>query len=307
MTQPFIYFMENKAGDEIRIGYTSSAEAGRLWQHKTYGHKLLAVIPGTKEQEGKLHSHFSPYLTGRDRSHYSSDAVFPYVQRLLEYNWASVNEDDAQIMSPQPWALWEPAAVMRPLLDGKQACLFVTEGIKSLITDTWQTPQDIADLCRQALGDSIDLDPASCFEANKRIKARHFYDERYNGLIRDWHGSVFLNPPYGGGRGRKDPLAAQFIEKLIMEIESGRVQRALTVLNLQSVCTLWFPKVRAKAVSHAIYYKRIDFIGPKAKSGSGAKAYSSAKNGTIFSFFGDGKETFEKVFKPVAMVVREVR
>jgi len=78
-------------------------------------------------------------------------------------------------------------------------------------------------------------------------------------------------------------------------------------LNLQSVPTLWFPRVRASAVSHAIYAKRIDFIGPLAKSGTGAKAFSSSKNGTIFSFFGQGKELFQQTFGPHAMIVEEIK
>lgn len=52
------------------------------------------------------------------------------------------------------------------------------------------------ELARLVLG-GIDLDPASCKEANKVVKAAAFFDERRDGLSVSWHGRVFVNPPGG--------------------------------------------------------------------------------------------------------------
>lgn len=302
---PYVYFMISQEGEKIRIGFSKDPSTRRTEEHKKYGYTILAVVPATSEHEKYIHSYFEDYLVGFDKSTYHADTVMPYIMRLLEFHFASAREDDIYVMSMQPWALWAPLALDKPLYDREQACLFVTQGVKSATTDIWQTPSREVNLCREALGGTIDLDPASCFEANERVRARHFYDERTNGLIRDWHGSVFLNPPYGGQQ--KPPIVKKFIDKLNHELESGRVIRAVTVLNLQSIPTDWFPEVRRHAVIHAIYNKRINFIGPKAKSGSGANRFSSAKNGTIFSFFGDGKERFIRTFKDHAMIVEELK
>jgi hypothetical protein len=58
------------------------------------------------------------------------------------------------------------------------------------------TPNVIVDPARQTLRE-IDLDPASCDEANERIKAKHIFTRDDDGFARPWFGRVFLNPPGG--------------------------------------------------------------------------------------------------------------
>lgn len=63
-----------------------------------------------------------------------------------------------------------------------------------------RTPSYIVEPARELLG-GIDLDPASCLEANETVRATQFYSEGDDGLSRPWTGRVFLNPP--GGKLRK--------------------------------------------------------------------------------------------------------
>jgi len=58
---------------------------------------------------------------------------------------------------------------------------------------------------------SIDLDPASNEGAQKNVMASTFYTEKENGLNYEWHGNIWLNPPYGIG------LAKPFMVKLITD------------------------------------------------------------------------------------------
>ena len=59
------------------------------------------------------------------------------------------------------------------------------------------TPPMIVEAARKALG-TIDLDPASCVEANdQRVKAEKFYSAEDNGFEKEWNGTIFLNPPGG--------------------------------------------------------------------------------------------------------------
>lgn len=61
------------------------------------------------------------------------------------------------------------------------------------------TPKEVIEPIRAALGGVINLDPASCWEANKVVKAERYFSPERNedGLTMPWYGSMFCNPPYG--------------------------------------------------------------------------------------------------------------
>ena len=60
-------------------------------------------------------------------------------------------------------------------------------------TNTWLTPLSLI----QALGD-FDLDPCCPTEMPWRTaREMHHYPDMGCGLSREWHGRVFVNPPYG--------------------------------------------------------------------------------------------------------------
>jgi hypothetical protein len=57
--------------------------------------------------------------------------------------------------------------------------------------DEWITPPGII----KALG-KFDLDP--CAPSKRRFEtARHYFTKKENGLLQNWKGRVWLNPPYG--------------------------------------------------------------------------------------------------------------
>jgi hypothetical protein len=109
------------------------------------------------------------------------------------------------------------------------------------------TPDYIVEASRATLG-AIDLDPASCAEAQGVVKAGFWYGQEHDGLRRPWRtrcsigasvgARVFLNPP--GGKLDKvtlEPIkagpglssAAVWWGKLIDEWQAGNVHSAIFV------------------------------------------------------------------------------
>lgn len=100
----------------------------------------------------------------------------------------------------------------------------------SSASQVWMTPDSILWAADACLG-GIDLDPASCLEANARVGAAAWFGK--GGLDKPWHGSVFLNPP-GGIQSRADytskSQAVQWWCKLADEYTLGRVKRGIFVV-----------------------------------------------------------------------------
>lgn len=60
------------------------------------------------------------------------------------------------------------------------------------------TPEYIIEAAREALGGVIELDPASCAEANERVKAKKFYGAGQDFHSASWRcNTMLLNPPGG--------------------------------------------------------------------------------------------------------------
>lgn len=104
--------------------------------------------------------------------------------------------------------------------------------------DEWYTPKKYTDAAREAMG-SIDLDPASTKAANAKVGADEFYTKDDDGLKQDWHGNVWVNPPYSY------PLVEEFVDKAISEYQAGRCDQCIIIVN-NCTDTKWFHKMLSK-------------------------------------------------------------
>lgn len=93
----------------------------------------------------------------------------------------------------------------------------------------WYTPGRYLEAVREVLGE-IDLDPASNAVANKWVQAKTFYTAADDGLSRDWHGRVFMNPPYGK-TSDGDSAAEMFCAKALAEYDTGTIESAIILVN----------------------------------------------------------------------------
>jgi ParB family chromosome partitioning protein len=96
----------------------------------------------------------------------------------------------------------------------------------------WYTPRSIIELARKVLG-QIDLDPASCETANKVVKATRYFTEEDDGLVQEWKGRIWLNPPFDRS------LIVAFTNKLSYEYLAGNVEAAILLCTTANDTKWW--------------------------------------------------------------------
>lgn len=122
----------------------------------------------------------------------------------------------------------------------------------------WYTPAEYIEAAREAMG-SIDTDPASNDIANKIVKAEKYYTIETNGLAHDWHGNVWMNPPYSSD------LITKFIEKL--KEQRGNYEQAIILVN-NATETQWFYEIVKIASAVCFPKSRVKFYMPDGKTGA---------------------------------------
>jgi hypothetical protein len=145
------------------------------------------------------------------------------------------------------------------------------------------TPAAYIEAAVEVLG-GIDLDPASSADANQTVGAAEFFDEDIDGLTRDWHGRVWLNPPYGRS------LTSRFVTKLVDEFDAGRVSAAITVVNAYGFDARWFQPLFRHLLCFTDH--RIQFYG-------GGPTF-----GSLFAYLGPGRRRFARVFAQFGTIVK---
>jgi ParB family chromosome partitioning protein len=151
----------------------------------------------------------------------------------------------------------------------------------------WFTPQEYIELARLVLG-SIDLDPATSAQAQKLIRAEKFYTEKTDGLKRQWHGRVWLNPPFA------QPLIEQFVLKMVEEYAAKRATAAI-MLTHNYTDTTWFHEAAKAAAAICFTRGRVKFYKPDG-------TIASPTQGQAFFYFGDDVPLFVGTFKKVGFI-----
>lgn len=151
----------------------------------------------------------------------------------------------------------------------------------------WYTPKKYVELVRAVLGE-IDLDPASSEIAQKTVKAKKFFTHEDDGLVHEWHGRVFLNPPYSPKE------IASFVGKLCQEFAAERVSAAI-LLTHNYTDSGWFQTAAALASRLCFANTRIRFEDPDGVP-------CSPTQGQAFFYFGKNTRKFERNFAKVGFI-----
>lgn len=170
------------------------------------------------------------------------------------------------------------------------------KALHSSESDEWYTPDSVLEIARETMG-GIDLDPASCVEANERVRARSFFGVRDDGLRRDWYGRIFLNPPYGRGD-RNQSNQGLWTAKLLAEYELGHIEQVVLLVNAVPDRS-WFRPLWRHHVCFA--YRRIRFIAPKGV------LPKSPTHGNALVYIGSRSEQFVAAVGGFGRIVRPDR
>ncbi len=170
-------------------------------------------------------------------------------------------------------------------LDGKK--LPARAVLTSSMSDEWYTPPLFVDLARNVMG-GIDIDPASSERAQEWIQATTYYTQRENGLLRPWHGRLWLNPPYSQMR--------LWTEKTSTELVRGAVSEAVLLVR-PAVGTAWYQAL-ASRFPCCIPHKRIRFLNAEGRE------QRSPIHGNAFFYLGEDADKFRAVFSAVGVIIR---
>jgi phage N-6-adenine-methyltransferase len=153
----------------------------------------------------------------------------------------------------------------------------------------WFTPAEYIALARAVLG-AIDLDPATHEQAQRLIGATRYFTKDDDGLAQEWHGRVWLNPPYA------QPAIAYFISKLCAERKAGRITAAIALTH-NYTDTAWFHEAADIADAICFMRGRVKFYGPNDEIAAPAQ-------GQAFFYFGDAVPEFIRHFCGIGLVLR---
>lgn len=167
------------------------------------------------------------------------------------------------------------------------------------MSNEWYTPAKYIEAARRVMG-GIDLDPASCVQANKVVQATHYYTEDQNGLMHRWHGRVWCNPPYGRARGSRNGKSIShqqaFAEKLQREYATGAIEQAI-LLSLGNPNSTWFqPLLNFTTCFHLGH---LHFTRPNGTTGDFGFPLA-------FVYLGPHEGRFAEVFSRFGRIVRAV-
>jgi len=140
--------------------------------------------------------------------------------------------------------------------------------------EEWGTPRGIVNPIANAIG-GFDLDPASGAEPEP------YADERFtredDGLAKDWHGDVWLNPPYGRG------INIEWAEKAVDEYYNNDEVDRMVILAPAATGTLWFGRTYANADILTFIHRRVAFVDADDAGGDGV---TKPTFGSVIAGFG---------------------
>lgn len=292
----FIYFYGTEDGSEVKIGRTKQRPSMRRLQHENDGGRhqpmrTLAVVLGQASDEAALKRYFKRWQSRTRSSEWieAGEEMRGYLRWLRSQPYVAPGELELEALAPVNSHHWLPgegrdkAPLQLQIQEsdpwGDMAVDLVTEG------DFYTHPR-IIEAARAAMG-GIDLDPASCREANAVVRAERFYGFRENGLLQSWGGKVWLNPPYGNWE--------EWVPKTLAEWNSGKVEQLCLICTSRVTTAQMFHPIVRGSDALVVMCGRLAFWGPNA---------SAPDEGHAVFYFGENVDGFADAFALIGTTFR---
>jgi len=161
----------------------------------------------------------------------------------------------------------------------------MTRANNTNLNDVWQTPDQLLNMI-----EPIDLDP--CAGLDTEIGRMNYRNENMNGLLADWFGRVFVNPPFS--------QKTDWFEKVLKERDNTE---CIFVVTPDSTDTKswWHEYIAAEADYIWFSRGRISYVVPEKRAHlfddyEGGETAGSPTFGTAISIFGEpGDETLSRL------------
>jgi hypothetical protein len=158
-------------------------------------------------------------------------------------------------------------------------------------SDEWLTADSpFLKAALRVLGGKIDLDPASCAEANKIIRAKKYYTKEESGLLHPWPGNVWLNGPFSF------PAVQSFTGYATQQYDKG-ISKSIVCLTNNATGTSWCQSL-LKRFLVCFPNGRVPFwrVGREGTGGT--------RDDQMFTYMGKNEARFIKEFSPLGTIVR---
>lgn len=288
----WIYFFWVEELSQIKIGRTTGPRGKRQKQLETdqfgkkYTLQLLCEVKGSANCERELHRYFaSERVSPTSEMFEPSERLVDFI-RWLRDQWFVADKEMSDLerdnLAMVDFGNWAPDERRRKsastaILPGFHGPLDLGERV--VTGDDFYTNEIIIEAARRVLG-RIDLDPASHPIANEKVKAEQFFTVHDDGVTKQWHGRVWLNPPFSEW--------SRWVPKILSEFSSGRVEALCVLSAMRTVTAKYFAPLLESCQCLCIIHGRIKFWG--------GKAGDSPDDGHCIFYFGEDTEQFQKEF-----------
>jgi phage N-6-adenine-methyltransferase len=237
--------------------------------------KELAVDRGTVSKWKSTLEISRVDIIGQDGRQYDTSSIGHPRQvdepEMVANLWDIQSNDDPELEDDE----WRPPQAQRSNI----APLMTSDSCE------WYTPPEIIERAGKVLG-QIDLDPCSNSHETPNVPAGRHYTQDDDGLAQDWHGTVYMNPPYG-------QEIKSWVEKLIREYETKHMRMAIALVPARTD-TAWFRQFRDFPI--CFIHGRLKFSG----------AQNSATFPSAVIGIGIDLETFVNAFGDIGDIYKRV-